>query len=796
MTKIYNLLKKRIIILDGATGTELQKRGMPRGACPEKWCLENPELLAQVHKDYKNAGSDVVYACTFGANRYKLAEYGVKDVRALNRKLAKIAKQAVGSKVLVAGDIGPTGKFIEPFGPLAFEDAVAAFKEQVKGLLDGGVDLFVVETMIDIQEARAALIAIKELTNKFTIVTMTFEQDGRTLNGTDPATALITLQSLGADAVGCNCSAGPKEMLKLIAQMNPYTKVPLVAKPNAGIPKLIGGKTIFDMDPKIFASYAKQLVKLGVCFIGGCCGTTPRHIENLKQNLKSAKPAKNKRKAISALSSAQSNIILEKRKSTALIGECINPTGRKALQEELKQGKTTIIRQLAKEQERRGADILDVNVGAPGIDEVAMMKNTVNLLSVATSLPLVIDSPNIEAVEEALRVYPGRALINSISAEKEKIEKLLPVAAKYGAMFILLPLGLKGVPKTFQERKKVVEYVWTKAKRLGIQKDDIIIDGLVMAVSSLEKAALETIKTVSWSAKVFKCNTVVGLSNVSFGLPQRPVLNATFLEILKKNGLSLVIANPIRLTKEYSKKAADVLLAKDKNATRYIAHFSKQPVPKLKEELKNLSAKEKVSKAILEGNREDIVSFVKELLSEGVSAKDVVYKEMIPSINKVGDFFDQKKYFLPQLIASAEAMKVAFQFLEPQLQEKGAAAIKKTVVILATVKGDIHDIGKNIVALMLKNHGFDVIDLGHDVDPKRIIKEIRRHQSPIVGLSALMTTTMVSMKDVVDQAKKEKLSCRFMAGGAVITPDYARSIGAEFSADGVSAVKIAKRLSK
>ncbi|MDP8266838.1 MAG: homocysteine S-methyltransferase family protein [Candidatus Aceula meridiana] len=795
MAKIKNLLKKRIVVLDGATGTELQMRGMPKGACPEKWCLKNPKLLSQVHRDYLAAGSDIVYTCTFGANRYKLAEYGVKDIRGTNRRLAQIAKKAVGNKALVAGDIGPTGKFIEPFGPLAFDEAVNAFKEQVKGLIDGGVDLFVIETMIDVQEARAALIAVKELTAKFTMVTMTFEQDGRTLNGTDPLTALITLQSLGADAVGCNCSAGPKEMLKFIASLTPYAKVPLVAKPNAGIPKLVDGKTIFDMPPKVFASYAKRFAKLGVCFIGGCCGTTPEHIVNLKQNLKGAKPAKSKRSAISALSSARDNIVLEKRKNIALVGECINPTGRKALQAELCQGKTTIIRQLAKEQERRGADILDVNVGAPGIDEVTMMKNTVNLLSVATSLPLVIDSPNIKAVETALRVYPGRALINSISAEKEKIEKLLPVAAKYGAMFILLPLGFKGIPKTFQERKKNVEYVWAKAKKLGIQKEDIIIDGLVMAISSLKKAAIETIKTVAWSMKTFKCNTIAGLSNVSFGLPQRSVLNSTFLEILKKNGLSLVIANPIRITKGYSKKAADVLLNRDKDAARYIAHFSKQPKQELKSELRDLSAKEKVCKAILEGNREDIVSFVKELLSIGVSAKDIVYKSMIPSINKVGDFFDQKKYFLPQLIASAEAMKAAFHFLEPRLQEKGGEKIKKTVVILATVKGDIHDIGKNIVALMLKNHGFDVVDLGHDVDPKKIISEIKRHKSPIVGLSALMTTTMVSMKDVINEAKRQKLSCRFMAGGAVITPDYAKSIGAKYSADGVSAVKVAKCLS-
>ena len=795
MNKIKDLLKKRIAVLDGATGTELQKRGMPGGASPEVWCLKNPKVISAIHADYQKAGAEIVYTSTFGANRVKLKAYGNYNVSEVNKELALIAKKAVKGKALVAGGIGPTGKFVEPFGPLKFEEAIETFKEQVKGLLSAGVDLFIIETMMDIQEARAALIAVKELSDKFTMVTMTYELDGRTLNGTDPLTALNTLQSLGADAIGCNCSAGPQQMVKFIKAMKPYASVPLIAKPNAGMPKLVKGKTSFDMSPEKFASFAKELVSAGVSLLGGCCGTTPEHIKKVKREVSGLKPVVSSKKTHSVLSSARKSVVLKGRKSFTIIGEAINPTGKKGFQKELHQGKTSLIRHLAREQEKAGASLLDVNVGAAGIDETKTLKSVINMLAVNSSLPLVIDSSRVEAVEAALRVYPGRALINSISGEKNKLKKLLSLAAKYGAMFILLPLKGKSLPRTFQERRKIISDILKEAKKFGFSKEDIIVDVMALAASSQPKAAIETLKTIAWVSNNIKCNSVVGLSNISFGLPKRALINAAFLALAKNEGLSLAIANPSKLKVKYSKLAENLLLGKDKDAKAFLAYFSKASKEK-KEVGASLSTEEKISQAIIGGNREDIKEFIREAVSSGFKANELVHKIMIPAINKVGNLFDKKEYFLPQLIASAEAMKIAFGELEPYLKKDDLKRGKKTVVLLATVKGDIHDIGKNIVALMLKNHGFDIIDLGKDVSAEKIIKEIKRHKSSIVGLSSLMTTTMVNMKEVVGKAREEGLNCRFIVGGAVVTRNFARSLGAEYASDSVEAVRVAKRVSQ
>ena len=793
MKNKIELLNNKILVLDGATGTELQKRGMPGGVSPEIWSLQNPEVISAIHADYQKAGAEIVYTSTFGANRIKLKSYGNYNVGQVNKKLALIAKEAVKGKALVAGGIGPTGKFVEPFGSLKFEQAVDIFKEQVKGLLSARVDLFIIETMMDIQEARAALIAVKELSDKFTMITLTYEADGRTLNGTDPLTALNTLQNLGADAIGCNCSAGPEQMIKLIKIMKPYAKVPLIAKPNAGMPKLVKGKTSFDMSPDKFASFAKQLVSAGVNLLGGCCGTTPEHIKKVKHKVFGLKPVSRQKKIPSLLSSARKSVILKGSKSFNLIGEKINPTGKKILQEELHEGKTSLVRHLAREQEKAGASLLDVNVGTAGIDEVKTLKSVINMLAVNSSLPLVIDSSNVEAVEAALRVYPGRALINSISGEKDKLKKLLSLAAKYGAMFILLPLKGKSLPKTFTERKKIISGIFKEAKRYGFSKDDVIVDAMVLAVSSQPKAAIETLKTIGWVSKSLKCNSVVGLSNVSFGLPQRALINGAFLTLAKRKGLSLAIANPSKLKAKYSKIAENLLLNKDKDAKTFLAYFSKVLGEK-KEVGVSLSAKEKISQAIIGGNREDIKEFIREAISSNLKASELVHRIMVPAIEKVGDLFDRKEYFLPQLIASAETMKIAFGELEPYLKDDDLKRGKKTVVLLATVRGDIHDIGKNIVALMLKNHGFDVVDLGKDVAADKIIKEIKRHKSSIVGLSSLMTTTMVNMKEVIGKAKERGLNCRFIVGGAVVTRSFARSLGAEYASDSVEAVRVANKL--
>ena len=794
--KIKSLLTKNIIILDGAFGTELQKKGLPGGVCPEKWCLDNPQIIQGLYASYQKAGAQIVYTCTFGANRFKLKQYGVKENSyQINYDLARAALLAVGKKALVAGDIGPTGLFIEPFGPLAFEEAVDAFKDQVRGLIDGGCDLIVIETMIDIQEARAALLAVKEIKDIFTIVSMTYEKDGHTLNGTDPVTALITLQSLGANAVGCNCSTGPEKMVEFITAMKPYATVPLVAKPNAGVPRLEGGKTIFEMDAKTFASFGRKLAKAGANMLGGCCGTTPAHIQKLARATAGSKPILPVRKSISALSSARGFLHFAENQPLFIVGERINPTGKKALQQELIEGKMSIIRQMAQEQEKQGANLLDINVGQPGIDEVKTIKAVIGLLTTASKLPLVVDSSRIETIEAALRIYPGRMLINSISGEKEKMARLLPLAAKYGAMFILLPLTDGELPQTVQKRQVIVKNIFQEAKKFGFTKDDFIVDCLVMAVASNPPAAQETLKTLYWCAQTFKSKTILGLSNVSFGMPGRPWLNAAFLAMAQYCGLTMAIANPASVELMNVKKAGDVLIARDKDALSFIEHFSAQAnVNSGPAATKILTPQEKISSAIMEGDRENIISLIETALSAGNSAPELVDKIMIPSIVRVGDLYEKKIYFLPQLMAAAEAMKKALSYLDPLLKKDAAG--NKGKIILATVKGDIHDFGKNIVALLLRNYGYNIIDLGKDVATETIITAAKKQNPDVIALSALMTTTMVNMKDVITLAREKGFQKPFMIGGAVVTEAYAKSIGESLAKDGVEAVKVVEKLIK
>ena len=793
--KIKNLLTKKIVILDGATGTELQKKGMPAGACPESWCLENPQVIKDIHVSYQQAGAQIVYTCTFGANRFKLQQYGVKDnVHQVNRKLAQLAKQACGKKTLVAGDIGPTGLFIEPFGKLPFEEAVDAFKEQARGLIDGGCDLIVIETMIDIQETRAALLAVKEIKDIFTIVSMTYEEDAHTLSGTDPVSALITLQSLGADAVGCNCSTGPEKMVDLIAAMKPYATVPLTAKPNAGVPRLENGKTVFDMEAKAFAAFGRKLAAAGANMLGGCCGTTPEHIKKLAQITAGIKPKPPLIKSISALSSARRFLLLDKNKPLFIVGERINPTGKKALQQELMEGKTSLIRQMALEQEKQGASLLDINIGQPGIDEVKTIKTVVGLLSTVSRLPLVIDSSRIETIEAALRLYPGRMLINSISGETQKMVRLLPLAAKYGAMFILLPLTKGEIPQTAKKREMVIKNIFAKAKTFGLTKDNFVVDCLVMAVASDFKAAKETLATLKWCEEIFNSKTILGLSNVSFGMPGRPWLNAAFLAMAQYLGLTMAIANPASTEIMNIKMAGEVLTSKDRAAQSFIEYFSAPAAGSNPAAAKALTLEEKITGAIVEGNRENITNLIKTALSSGSSALEIVNKVMIPAIVSVGSLYEKKIYFLPQLMAAAETMKSGIDYLDPYLKKVSAA--NKGKIILATVEGDIHDIGKNIVALLLKNYGYNVIDLGKDVSSHAIIEIAKKENPDVIGLSALMTTTMVNMKEVITLARATGVKTDFLIGGAVVTDAYAQSIGAYYAKDGVEAVKVVDKLIK
>jgi 5-methyltetrahydrofolate--homocysteine methyltransferase len=802
-SKLKKILKTgKIIILDGSTGAALQKRGMPKGVCPEKWALDNPERLIKLQKEYIKAGSRMLYTFTLGGTRPKLDEFGHgKDVEAINMGLAKITRKAAGKKILVAGDMGPTGHFPKPFGDMEFEDCVNIFKEQARGLLKGGIDLFVIETMIDIQEARAALIACKELSSLPVMVSMTFDRDKRTLTGTDPVSAVITLQALGADVVGVNCSTGPKEMVKVIEAMKPFAKVPIMAKPNAGLPRLVDGNTVFDMKAAEFASYTKPLIRAGACLIGGCCGTSPEYIKLVRANSKvKSQKSKVKLKSLSMLSSARKAVFIGPEKPVTIVGERINPTGKKQLQEELKQGNTAEVRRFAVEQTENGALILDVNVGMPGIDEKETMKKVISLLSAITDAPLCIDSSSPEVIEAGLRIYPGRALINSISGEPEKLKKLLPLAAKYGAMFILLPIGAKGVPETAKERQIIANKVIAAAEKYGYTNKDIVIDGLVMTVSSNQESAKETLKLIEWASH-YGFNSIVGLSNVSFGLPECGLINSTFLDLAVEHGLTMAIANPSADFTLISKDAEAVLMGRDAGCRRWVEKYggtrnSELGTRKLAPAIRD-SKPETIHDAVVNGNKEIIAALIQKALGEGQKPNEIVDTILIPAIAKVGDLYDKKVYFLPQLISSAEAMKAGFAVLEPLLAKSTTDNRQPATVVLATVKGDIHDIGKNIVALMLKNYGFKVYDLGKDVDEHAIVRKAKETGAAIIGLSALMTTTMVEMKTVIELAKKEGLNCKFMIGGAVITQAYADEIGADgYSKDAYEAVKLAKKLSE
>jgi 5-methyltetrahydrofolate--homocysteine methyltransferase len=538
-------LKEERVILDGATGTELAKLGLPEGVSPEAWVFENPEAIATVQRRYQQAGSGLVYSPTFGGNRFKLEEFGLGDkLQTINETLARRAKQVLGSSTRVFGDLAPTGRFVEPFGNLGFEDAVACFKEQAEALAQGGVDGFVIETMMDIQEARAALIAVRELGDFPVMVSMTFDKSGHTLNGTDPVSALVTLQSLGADAVGCNCSTGPADMLEIIRQLKPHATVPLLAKPNAGMPMLRDGQTVFDMGPDEFAAFGPQFMEAGVNLIGGCCGTTPTHIAALSKSTGGLKPLPPVHSSISAISSARATVFPGARSPFAVVGERINPTGKKALQAELRDGKFSLLKQYAMEQARQGASVLDVNMGLSGINEHEMMLSAIRLLARFTERPLCIDTTVPEVMEAALRLYPGRALVNSVSGEQERLERTLPSAARYGAMFIGLPLTDAGIPETCGERIGVLETLMRHAEPLGLTTDDLVVDGLVMTISSSPGAAMETLNLIEWVSDTLRSNTIVGLSNVSFGMPKRGWVNGAFLGMAMGRGLTMAIANP------------------------------------------------------------------------------------------------------------------------------------------------------------------------------------------------------------------------------------------------------------
>ncbi|MBD5510278.1 MAG: dihydropteroate synthase [Lachnospiraceae bacterium] len=818
--------EENTIYLDGATGSNLMKAGMPAGVCPEKWILENEEVFLALQKGYVEAGSHILYAPTFTANRIKLKEYGLQDrLQEMTNRLVSLSKQAAEGRALIAGDITMTGEQLAPMGKMDFEELVDIYKEQIAALLEAGVDLLVVETMMSLQEARAALIAAKETCSLPVMVTMTFEKDGRTLYGTDALTAAVVLASLGADAVGANCSTGPAAMCDVIRTMAEAVRIPVIAKPNAGLPFVDGdGSTCYDMQAEDFAEEMKLLVDAGASILGGCCGTTPAYIKELRGNIDTTRGKERKCKAgLRYLSSERKTVSFSLDGGFMVVGERINPTGKKKLQAELREGSMELVKAFAEEQEACGAQILDVNMGMGGIDEKEMMLKALTEIEGVTNLPLSLDSSHISVLEAALRRYPGRALVNSVSYEKEKFENLLPIVKKYGAMFILLPLSDAGLPKNLAEKKEIINKILDRAKELGFAKEDIVVDGLVNTVGANKTAALDTLDTIRY-CKEEGLATICGLSNISFGMPERSYVNTAFLTMAVGAGLTMAIANPSQDLLMGCAFAADLLLNKEGADMRYIgyadvikekrllqeqAQAAVQAAPKISmtqaagvksgmtaaiQEGEKTSARQKLREAVLKGNKSGIVQITKDALAEGAEAKELLDTVLLPAINTVGDYFDSGKYFLPQLIAGAEAMKLSIEVLEP-LMLKQSTDEDMPVVIIATVEGDIHDIGKNLVALMLKNYGFKVVDLGKDVPKEKIIEAAKEHNASIIALSALMTTTMKQMEAVIQYAKEQNVTAKIMVGGAVITEEYANEIGADgYSKDAAEAVKLAGRL--
>lgn len=802
MKKILARLKDEILIYDGALGTVLQETGaLKAGACPEELNLSRPDLIKSIHLDYIKAGADIIETNSFGGSRIKLAAYGLEnDAGRINYEAARIARAAASSGAYVAGSVGPLDRQITPLGDLSFDEAVKIFEDQVRALKEGGCDLIILETFADIKELKAAFIAARHVAGEIPVqAQMTFEGGERSTYGTPPSAFAVLFQSLGADIIGTNCSTGPKELVKVIKEITPYTNRFISSLPNAGFPELRNGKTYFPESPRSFAKYAVEFAKLGVNLIGGCCGTTPEHINELKKVLKNRRPARRKYIPAFRLSSRTKVVELDAKTRPLIIGERINPTGKKDLQEEIKNGKTIIIRHEAIEETKKGADILDVNVGVPGCREQETIVSAVEAVQAVSEAPISIDSANTLAIEEALKEVSGKPLINSVNGEKEKINSILPLAKKYGAAILVLALDKCGIPKDAAARIKIADHVINKAVSLGIPREDIIIDPLTLAISAKPEQTKETLNAIrALKKKGFPSS--LGVSNVSFGLPNRRKINADFLSLALAFGLDVAIINPsddnmFRVAKgRRRRKTTEAEIKKFlKAALSPVGEVAKKKLEVKPGEHKNV--KTRLKEAVLYGDKENIVSYVEEALSDGIAPLEINSSILIPALEIVGEKFGKREYFLPQVILSAEAVQRAFGRLKKEIKP-GEEEDKGTIVI-ATVEGDIHDIGKNIVISVLENHGYKILDLGRSVPADTIIKEAVKNKADIIGLSALMTTTMIQMERVIRELKKKGLNFKTIVGGAVVTDAFAKEIGASaYARDAIEAVNIVKSLMK
>jgi len=790
----------RRLLFDGGLGTMLQARGLPAGVSPEQFCLDRPDVLRGIHADYVRAGADILTTNTFGGSRFKLGD-GF-DVVDFNRRMAAIAREAAdasGRQAFVAGSIGPTGHFVKPLGEVEPAALVAAFREQVRGLVAGGADLLMIETQFDLAEARAAVVAARAECSLPIAVSMTFE-NGVSLTGSTPEVFVATMLNLGVDLLGTNCSAGPDQMHDVVASLLASASVPVLVEPNAGLPELIDGKTVFRLPPAPFAEKTAAFAAMGARVLGGCCGTTPDHIAALRQAVADIPATLPVDSGVGIVLTTRSHLVrVGGDAPVRIIGERINPTGKKQLIAELQAGDFSLALRFSDEQVEAGAPILDVNVGAPMVDEEVLLPDLVQRLITRHGVPLSIDSSNAAAIERALPYCPGSTLVNSISGEPGRMERLGPLCRDHGAPFILLPLKGRKLPVAATERIAIIEELLVQAEGLGIPRRLVMVDVLALAVSSKAEAARQCLETIRWcTANGFA--TTIGLSNISFGLPARELLNGTFLAMAAGAGLSSCIAHPGNGRIRETVACADVLLARDANAERFIDAYAAWtpatqggPVasgPGLASQPPATTLEE----AVVKGDRDGVTAIVESELAAGADPFDLVQTKLIPAINEVGVKYERREYFLPQLIRSAETMQTAFRRLQPLLEEMRGAEVRP-VIIMATVEGDIHDIGKNIVSLMLGNHGFEVVDLGKDVKAKTIVDAAETHGARIIGLSALMTTTMVRMEDTVKLVRARGLDVKVIVGGAVVTKAFADAIGADgYSADAVEAVRLAKSL--
>ncbi|WP_315374887.1 homocysteine S-methyltransferase family protein [uncultured Selenomonas sp.] len=784
-----------IHIFDGAMGTMLQEGGLKPGGCPELMNLEQPDVVQKIHEAYIEAGATMIETNTFGASALKLDHYGLEDrVKEINEAAVKIAREASKGRAKIVGSLGPTGRFIVPLGDLEFEDAYRAFYEQAKALADAGADYLLFETCIDIQEMRAGLLAAKDATNLPIICQLSYSEDGRTVTGTDPQTAAITLEALGADIIGVNCSLGPQELVPIVKTLAENCSVPISVLPNAGMPRLENGRTIFPMGPEEFASWGEKLVAAGATYLGGCCGTTPAHIKALAAAVKNLPPTERKSPDNRLrLTSRSKTVIIDKDLATTLIGERINPTGRKKLAEEIKNGSLFSVKREAIDQVRAGARLLDVNMGVGGIDQAKAMHDAIREVSQITDAPLAIDTSDAKTLEAGLRAYPGRALINSVSAEKERIEEFLPLAKKYGAAILCLPITEDGVPKTAEDRINVINGIIKEAKKNGLKDGDFLLDALVMTISADQNACLEVLNTLRLYRKHFGYPATMGLSNISFGLPNRPLINSTFFAMCLAAGLDAPIMNPYDEKMQEALMASAALLGKDPRGIDFSRNEVNLKTPKKAAEAKPMEGDvlAAIKQAVIDGASESIAMLTERAIHEGHSSNEITEKALTAAMNDIGIDFGAGRVFLPQVLLSAEAMRASFQKIKELLPAQQEA--DRGTVVMATVKGDVHDLGKNIVSALLSNSGFKLIDLGKDVDADTIVRTALEKEADIVGLSALMTTTMTQIDKVIKKLREAGSEARVIVGGAAVTEDYATSAGADaYANDGVSAVQIAK----